>query len=77
MYTYKFVTDDQTIFGPICHNYATAYENAKNFLLHLKTMGYDYDEAPEINKPFKVELLGSNSKGLLVVGRIIFVEECD
>jgi hypothetical protein len=43
----------------------------------LKTLGFEYEDAPEINKPFKVELSCSNSKGLLVVGRIIFVEECD
>jgi len=74
MYTYRVNIDDKIIFGPICHNYATAIENAKNHLNKLKSEGYSTDDIPDIQKPFKVQFLCDNLEGFIEVGKIIFVD---
>lgn len=37
MHTFRVNIDDKIIFGPICHNYSTAIENAKNHLNKLRS----------------------------------------
>lgn len=77
MYTYRHISEDITIYGPICHNYASAVDSATRYLKNLVSSGFETELIPDIKKPFKVHVIKDGSKGFVEVGKIIFVDSDD
>ncbi len=77
MYTFRHITEESTIYGPICHNNATAIDSAVKYINNLVSSGFETEIIPDIKKPFKVHVIKDGSKGFVEVGKIIFIDSND
>ncbi len=76
MYTYKFTCNTEEVYGPICHNYATACKEATNYVQSLVDNGWVANEGNMdlIQEPYDIILNFDGKIARIVVGKLTFAQ---
>lgn len=74
MYTYRFTCEKEEKFGPICHNYATACQQATEYVQSLINEGWSVETGNMdlIQEPYDIILSLNNKKARVCVGNLTF-----
>jgi hypothetical protein len=76
MYTYKFTCGSDELYGPICHNYATACNEATNHVQVLVNSGWSVSTGNMdlIQEPYDIILNMDGKIARVVVGKLTFAQ---
>ena len=76
MYTYKFTCGSDELYGPICHNYATACKEATNHVQSLVNSGWSVSTGNMdlIQEPYDIVLNMDGKIARVVVGKLTFAQ---
>lgn len=74
MYTFKIIYPHDEIYGPICHNYSTAFCEANKELGKLISTGWVIEEgsnSDDIKIPYNVKLKREGSTANIYICKIL------
>jgi hypothetical protein len=74
MYTFKIIYPHDEIYGPICHNYSTAFREANKELSKLIGSGWvieDGSNSDDIKIPYDVKLKREGSTARIYICSIL------
>jgi len=76
MYTYKFTCGSDELYGQICHNYATACNEATNYVQALVNSGWAVSSGNMdlIQEPYDIILNMDGKIARVVVGKLTFAQ---
>jgi hypothetical protein len=74
MYTFKITYNYKEEYGPICHNYATAFQEANKELSKLIETGWVIEKgsnSDDIKIPYNVKLKREGSDAIIYICKIL------